>query len=142
MILAKSKPCPCHSGKNYGDCCAPFHARTTTAPTPEALMRSRYAAFALGDAKYLLETLAADHEDRKLPVEPLLASYRQQKQIFRYVGLSVLATSVEGDKGWVTFRARMYEKGRDRSFTERSRFTKENGAWKYEDVEETQEGAK
>jgi pyruvate dehydrogenase E2 component (dihydrolipoamide acetyltransferase) len=31
----------------------------------------------------------------------------------------------------VTFHARIFEKGRDVSFTERSQFVKENGEWKY-----------
>jgi SEC-C motif-containing protein len=31
----------------------------------------------------------------------------------------------------VTFHARIFEKGRDVSFTERSQFVRENGEWKY-----------
>jgi SEC-C motif-containing protein len=48
--------CPCGSGAGYRDCCGPLHSGEMLAPTPERLMRSRYSAFALGDAGYLLRT--------------------------------------------------------------------------------------
>lgn len=45
-------PCPCGAGLPLAECCGRLHARfaadgALTAPTAEALMRSRYAAFAL-----------------------------------------------------------------------------------------------
>lgn len=39
--------CPCQSGKSYAECCQPYHQRKVHAPTAEALMRSRYCAYAL-----------------------------------------------------------------------------------------------
>ncbi|WP_374329101.1 YchJ family protein [Soonwooa sp.] len=48
--------CPCCSGKTYEECCQPFHKRDKTAPTAEALMRSRFSAFAIPNADYLWET--------------------------------------------------------------------------------------
>ena len=48
--------CPCLSGLSYGECCGPIHAGTSSAPTAERLMRSRFSAFAAGDAGYLLAT--------------------------------------------------------------------------------------
>ena len=47
--------CPCGSRRVYEECCEPFHLGAA-APTAEALMRSRYSAFALGLAPYLLRT--------------------------------------------------------------------------------------
>ncbi|KAJ8141784.1 hypothetical protein OY671_005043 [Metschnikowia pulcherrima] len=54
--------CPCLSGDTYGSCCGRYHAGSRPgpdgaapgphAPTAEALMRSRYSAFAVGDADY------------------------------------------------------------------------------------------
>jgi SEC-C motif-containing protein len=40
----------------YTACCAPLHSGAATAPTAVTLMRSRYSAFAVGDAAYLLAT--------------------------------------------------------------------------------------
>ena len=49
--------CPCGLGDGYASCCGRLHAGAP-APTAESLMRSRYSAFAVGDAGYLavLET--------------------------------------------------------------------------------------
>ncbi|WP_294288962.1 YchJ family protein [uncultured Chryseobacterium sp.] len=48
--------CPCCSGKTYEDCCQPFHTGENNAPTAEALMRSRFSAFAIPNGDYLMET--------------------------------------------------------------------------------------
>lgn len=46
--------CPCGGGK-YQKCCGRYHGGQWP-PTPETLMRSRFSAFALGNAEYLLQT--------------------------------------------------------------------------------------
>lgn len=48
--------CPCCSGSNYSECCKPLHLGEQQASTAEALMRSRYAAYAIPNGSYLLET--------------------------------------------------------------------------------------
>jgi len=48
--------CPCCSGKSYEECCQPYHAGIAKAPTAEALMRSRFSAFAIPNGDYLMET--------------------------------------------------------------------------------------
>lgn len=48
--------CPCCSGKNYNECCKPFHLGEKNAPTAETLMRSRFSAFALPNGEYLMKT--------------------------------------------------------------------------------------
>jgi SEC-C motif-containing protein len=125
------KPCPCHSGKRYADCCAPFHRREREPDTPEQLMRSRYSGFALGLGEHLLRTLASTHPDRAHQAEHFARARDSQ----RFAGLRILETSAEGDRGMVYFAARIYDRGRDVSFSERSRFVREGGAWKYESGE-------
>jgi SEC-C motif-containing protein len=95
-------------------------------------MRSRYSAFALGLGAYLVETLAADHPDRAQDETSLALALSQVKERQRFLGLRILESHAEGDRGEVVFRARIFERGVDRSFTERSRFRKESGAWRYE----------
>lgn len=121
------KDCPCSSGKPYKECCKPRHDGTRPAETPEALMRSRYAAFALGLGEYLVDTLARDHDDRKLPREALVRELSRVKDRQRFMGLRI----VEAKDDEVVFVARIFEKGQDRSFSERSTFVREDGAWKY-----------
>jgi len=48
--------CPCCSGKPYEDCCQPYHKKEKFPPTAEALMRSRFSAFAIPNGEYLWET--------------------------------------------------------------------------------------
>jgi len=47
--------CPCQSEKSYSLCCQPCH-QGMPAINAEALMRSRYSAYVLGLAQYLLDT--------------------------------------------------------------------------------------
>ena len=59
-------PCPCDSGQTYVQCCGPWHQGLglgVFAPTPEALMRSRYSAYVLGLVDYLL-AIAQEHQRR------------------------------------------------------------------------------
>ncbi|TDX84032.1 YchJ family protein [Epilithonimonas xixisoli] len=48
--------CPCCSGKSYEDCCHLYHTKEKFPPTAEALMRSRFSAFAIPNGEYLWET--------------------------------------------------------------------------------------
>ncbi|MCB0909908.1 MAG: SEC-C domain-containing protein, partial [Nocardioidaceae bacterium] len=50
-----SRRCPCGTGDDYAACCGRFH-QGAAAPTAERLMRSRYAAYAVGDAGYVFRT--------------------------------------------------------------------------------------
>jgi SEC-C motif-containing protein len=52
--------CPCGSEKNFDVCCGPYLAGAAIPPTAEALMRSRYTAYARLDDKYLLATWHPD----------------------------------------------------------------------------------
>lgn len=49
--------CPCGSGKDYDTCCGPLISGALKAPSPEALMRSRYTAFAKQEMAYIEATL-------------------------------------------------------------------------------------
>jgi SEC-C motif-containing protein len=93
-------------------------------------MRSRYAAFALKKVDYLLATshpeLIARHGDAAFRRD-LLRTCEEH----RYPGLQVLEHREDGDQGEVEFRARVFRKGVDVSFTERSLFFREQGRWLY-----------
>jgi SEC-C motif domain protein len=126
-----SASCPCHSKRPYGDCCRPYHRGELEAPSAEALMRSRFSAFALGLGAYLVRTLSAPHPDRADP--NLERSLSQAKTTHRYMGLSIVHTSQEQ----VLFLARIFVKGRDQSFAELSTFADERdhnagpSVWRY-----------
>jgi SEC-C motif-containing protein len=137
----KAKDCPCFSDLRYAACCGPIHRGEREAATPEELMRSRYSAFALGLGAYLVKTLSSDHADRRTrgvaqeqrqrDEAALARELSRAKDRQRFLGLTIHGSSDDGATGEVTFHARIFEKGRDRSFTERSAFVREHGAWRY-----------
>ncbi|MBK1650191.1 YchJ family protein [Rhabdochromatium marinum] len=126
MARKKPIPCPCGSGQDHTDCCAPYLAESAMPPTAEALMRSRYTAYALGAFEYLRATW---HSSTR-PAE--LASESNSK----WVGLQILATEGGGPnatEGKVEFIAHYKIQGRAFRLHERSRFVREGGAWRYLD---------
>jgi SEC-C motif-containing protein len=94
-------------------------------------MRSRYSAFALGLGGYLVKTLAVEHPDRAADERALVLALSRAKERQRFLGLTILDARDDGARGEVTFHARIFERGQDRSFTERSTFLREGGAWRY-----------
>ena len=65
------------------------------------------------------------------PEADLLRALRATTGALKFTGLAVLHAAEDGDRGEVTFLARVYEKGQDRSFVERSDFRRVDGAWRY-----------
>jgi SEC-C motif-containing protein len=95
-------------------------------------MRSRYAAFALGLGQYLVDTLSSDHPDRAADALHLAQALARLKDTQRFLGLRIAESGIDGDRGYVVFHARIFERGVDRSFAERSRFRVEGGRWRYD----------
>lgn len=95
-------------------------------------MRSRFSAYALGEAGYLWKTLAANHEDRGREEAAVLRDIRRSTSTYRYRSLTILDRTVgELDQtAAILFLARVFLKGADVSFVERSEFVFE-GAWRY-----------
>ena len=94
-------------------------------------MRSRYAAFAVADVDYLIRTLHPAHPDAAVPVETLASTLRVACRTYKYTGLSVLEHRNEGDVATVVFFAKVFDSGRDMSFTEASSFERVDGNWRY-----------
>lgn len=123
-------PCPCGQTLTYAACCGRLHAEHAasgrlTAPTPEALMRSRYAAFVLDRRDYLLASWHASTRPAALEApEPGL----------KWLGLAVKRSAMQdADHGTVEFVARSKLGGRAHRLHEVSRFVREQGQWQYLD---------
>jgi SEC-C motif-containing protein len=61
--------CPCGSGDAFARCCGPLLAGEP-APSAERLMRSRYTAFARGDAAHLARTWHPRTRPERVDVDP------------------------------------------------------------------------
>lgn len=131
-MTSNSPPCPCGSALPYARCCGALHAAFSAgaglkAHGPEALMRSRYAAFVLDLRDYLLATWHPSSRPAALePPEPGL----------KWLGLAVKGSKLQdADHGTVAFVARSKLGGRAHRLQEVSRFVRENGEWFYLDGE-------
>lgn len=118
--------CPCGRGL-YATCCGPFHAAQAAAPTAEALMRSRYSAYALGLSDYVQRTWHSSTRPAQLDLQ-------QDITQGKWLGLTVKSQHTQGDKAEVEFIARYKPSAGPASrLHERSRFVKEEGTWFYVD---------
>lgn len=107
----------------YAVCCAPLHAGEP-APDAERLMRSRYSAFVLGDASYLLATWHNSTRPATLELETQT----------KWLGLDIKSHRATGmDTAEVEFVARFRLAGRAVRQHELSRFVREDGRWFYLD---------
>lgn len=117
-------PCPCGRGE-YARCCGPLHAGAAAADA-EALMRSRYSAYARGDAAYLKATWHASTRPATLDLV--------HSPPLRWLGLAVKRHRADGDRATVEFVARFRQGGgRAGRLHETSRFVREDGRWFYVD---------
>jgi SEC-C motif domain protein len=116
--------CPCRplsAPRAYGKCCGPYHEGLSVAPTPEALMRSRYSAYALQSSAYLLATWHVSTRPKELAFTDAVA----------WITLKIHATTMQGDAGTVSFTARFRDAGQVGQLRETSQFVREAGAWFY-----------
>lgn len=116
--------CPCGSGLALARCCGRHHAGEP-AETPEALMRSRYSAYALGLDDYVLETWAPETRPAVL--------FETGEERPKWLSLTVHASGEDGDSGTVRFTARGRTSQGAFKLEEHSRFRRENGRWLYVD---------
>ncbi|MFC6669530.1 YchJ family protein [Marinobacterium aestuariivivens] len=128
----REQPCPCGSHKPYRQCCEPAISGLRPAATAEALMRSRYTAFALGLPDYLVETLAPE---KRHPDEAALLAEQMQATV--WTGLRIVDCRAGGPgarRGEVEFIASFETPAEKGQLHERSRFRRDGqGRWVYVD---------
>ena len=117
--------CYCGSNIQFQDCCEPIIKGLQKAKTAEALMRSRYSAYATHQADYLVATtpVSARKNHAKEDILEWAVSNRWQK-------LEVLNAT----KNTVEFKAYYLDsEGKNQIHHELSTFIFENGNWFYVD---------
>nr|WP_315152117.1 YchJ family protein [uncultured Flavobacterium sp.] len=117
--------CPCGSGEAFMECCQKYILGYETAPTALALMRSRYSAYVVKNADYLIATT---HESTRIFFsKDEILSWASENQWQKLKVIAFDATTVE-------FQA--FFRGPDANdciHHERSTFEKVNGHWFYID---------
>jgi SEC-C motif domain protein len=116
--------CYCGSQRAFCDCCAPYIQGLKTAPSAEALMRSRYSAYASGAMDYILNTYAKAQRST-LSLQDL------QNNNTHWCKLDVLKAKEQGEKAQVEFCAYSQEENNYFLLHELSEFCQENKQWRY-----------
>ncbi|MEW6677629.1 MAG: YchJ family metal-binding protein [Pseudomonadota bacterium] len=118
--------CPCGSDIPYSACCGPCHDGSRPPADAERLMRSRYAAYVLGNRDYLLATWHPDTRPAELDLDT--------PPVPKWLGLQVKAHLPQGEnQAQVRFVARYKIGGRAFRLAETSRFQRVEGRWFYLD---------
>ena len=101
-------------------------------------MRSRYAAYALNNAPYLMKSTHPNSPHYQNDTLAWIASINQFYKEMDFMGLEILSEemSPESTKGWVTFKATLFQGTHDISYTERSLFLKKDERWLYVKAED------
>ncbi len=119
--------CYCGTNKPFENCCQIYLTGAKKAPTAETLMRSRYSAYAIGNADYLVAT--THYSTRKLHRKEDVLEWSQSNH---WMQLKVLAST----ETTVKFKAYYSDyNGKAQVHEEHSTFVLENGSWFYVDGE-------
>ncbi len=126
MVLGLNN-CPCGSGMSYKKCCYPFHKNKAKPKNALLLMRSRYCAYVLGKARYIIKTTHPKNPEyatlSEVSIKEFCKSDFKKLEIVEFI---------DGDEeAFVEFKAYIG----DYVLHEKSRFVRQNGEWKYRDGE-------
>ena len=127
MELNPINTCLCGSNIAYGECCQPFLTAQKIPTTAEALMRSRYTAYALRDGAYLQATWDITKRPESIDFS---------RETINWLRLEITETKkggIKDSKGQVTFKAFYSQDNEEYVMNEISRFTKQGGRWFYLD---------
>lgn len=123
--------CPCNSDKEYDACCGPLIIGTQPAGTAEALMRSRYSAFAKGETGYITQTLHPEHREEYDPQATKRWAYNSE-----WLKLEIVDTKDGGEddrEGTVEFIATYRRDGVIHNHHELGYFSRLKDVWYYVD---------
>ena len=129
LIIYTEMPtiCPCGSELPFAHCCEPYIKGVIKAQTAEALMRSRYSAYAVHNADYLYATTVP--KERRQHSKAAILEWAKYNQRLKLEVLAGTETTVEFKAYYLdaSLQARVHH--------EKSAFIKEQGSWYYVDGE-------
>jgi len=136
MKISPNTQCPCHSGEKYKKCCQPYHKGIFPSNALK-LMRSRYSAYALHLAEYIINSTHPNNPDYGDETAIWKQSILEFCQNTQFLGLKI-SEFIEGEMvAYVTFEANLSHT----ILREKSRFLKDEGKWLYESGDFTDKGS-
>jgi len=118
-MAKKSTTCPCGSAQTLEHCCLPVINGSRAASSAEALMRSRFSAYALNHQRYLLSSWHPSTRPDSVESDPSV----------HWIRLKIIDAETRPDQ--VEFVATFKLNGKAHKMRENSRFIFENGHWFY-----------
>ena len=119
--------CPCCSLRNFDDCCGPI-IQGIAAPTAEALMRSRYTAFAIRKLDHVERTHAPEvYDDFNRAEAERLAGECE------WLGLEIRRATETGDTAEIEYVIKFRREQQIVAKVALSRFRRDAGEWLYVD---------
>lgn len=120
--------CPCTPTADYANCCRQYHAGGF-APTAEALMRSRFSAFYVGDVDYIIATTVPAQQS--LLDKSALQAWADE---MNWTHLEVISHNKVGKRhAQVRFKAHFDNGQGKQTHDELSAFVKIGGRWYFLD---------
>jgi SEC-C motif-containing protein len=123
--LERTSPCPCGSGKVFGDCCEPLLTGARPAADAELLMRSRFTAHVLRDFRYLHNTY------RPTAGKPYVEEAGEPVMQWTKLVVHSHEVTADPDKAFVDFSAYGIDDGVEKVLQEKAEFLRINGTWLY-----------
>lgn len=123
--MEQNNNCLCGSLVEYKSCCGVFHNSNKHVLTAEALMRSRFTAYAYKHSRYLLNTW-------DISTRPKHINFSNDNN--QWLRLEILRTKkgmLKDEKGLVEFKAYFFEDNALCVLHEVSCFIKQLGQWYY-----------
>jgi len=120
--------CPCGSNALFAQCCQPIIKNTHKANSAEQLMRSRYSAYAIRNAKYIFDSYAQISQQVQ-SIENIKTWAKQCK----WISLQIIDTQTDNLTATVEFCANYVQKNTLYQLHEVSKFIIENNYWRYLD---------
>lgn len=130
MKLSVNDTCPCESKKKYKKCCKLFH-NGKNPQTALELMKSRYSAFAAGDASYIIKTTHEENIEFTKDIKIWKESILDFCKITQFKNLEIISSQLEDEISYVTFKVSLFQNEENLGFTEKSKFIKIDNRWFY-----------
>ena len=109
MKFSPNDICPCGSLKKYKKCCKPFHDKITFPKTALELMKSRFSAFAVLIADYIIFTTHENNSDYISDLKSWNQDIMNFSKNTRFERLEIL-DFIEGEvESFVTFKATLFQ---------------------------------
>lgn len=125
--------CPCGNALEASACCLRFIIGPNKPPSAEALMRSRYTAFALGKLDYIQKTM-------RPPASNVYSNELEHsapaKAPIKWLKLNIIKAYRENGIEYVEFEAYFQDQGSYYKMHELSQFSLQDATWYYVDAKQ------